>query len=446
MPTNVIMPALEMAQETGKVIRWLKTPGSAVTKGEPIVEIETDKITVEIEAPASGVLRDVTALEGEVVPVGRTIAVIAEEGAPSADAFAPVTAGPSSSAPVHVAPVERHAVQEGPVAADAFTPPATSPVRASPLARKIAEQHGVDIAQIRTSSGRIEKADVLAYVESRRGGNGGAEPRLVAASPKARRLAAEQGVDLTTVHRLEGGPITAADVAKILEAARPKAAAQPAGAGVSTVWRVMAERMTQSWTTAPHFYLVREVNASRLMAWRKKAPKGVTYTDLLVKLVAAALVQHPRARVSWKDGTIVQHDEINIGLAIAIDDGLVVPVIHRADTLSLADIAARREELVTRAQSGKLRPADIQGGVFTISNLGMYGVDAFNAIVNPPQAAILAVGRIADRVVPVNGQPAVAPMMVLTLSCDHRALDGARAAQFLGVLADLVEEPLALLV
>jgi pyruvate dehydrogenase E2 component (dihydrolipoamide acetyltransferase) len=222
------------------------------------------------------------------------------------------------------------------------------------------------------------------------------------------------------------------------------------GEGVSNVWRIMAERMTQSWTSAPHFYLVREVNVSRLVAWRKKAGKQtgarITYTDLLVRLVAAALVQHPAANVSWKDGTLVRHPEVNIGLAVALEDGLVVPVLHRADTLGLAEIAARREDLVTRAQAGKLRPADIQGGSFTISNLGMYGVDAFSAIVNPPQAAILAVGRIADRVVPLNGQPAVQPTMVLTLSCDHRALDGARGAQFLGALAELIEEPLALLV
>jgi pyruvate dehydrogenase E2 component (dihydrolipoamide acetyltransferase) len=221
-------------------------------------------------------------------------------------------------------------------------------------------------------------------------------------------------------------------------------------AGVSTVWRIMAERMTTSWTTAPHFYLVREVNVSRLVSWldraRKQTGAHITYSDLLVKLVAAAMAQHPRVNVSWRDGAIVQHPEINIGLAVALDDGLVVPVIHRADTLHLPDLAARREDVVGRAQSGKLRPADIQGGTFTISNLGMYGVDAFNAIVNPPQAAILAVGRIADRVVALNGQPAVQPMMMLTLSCDHRALDGARGAQFLGALADLIEEPLALLI
>jgi pyruvate dehydrogenase E2 component (dihydrolipoamide acetyltransferase) len=407
MPTNVIMPALEMAQETGKVIRWLKAPGATVAKGEPIVEIETDKITVEIEAPASGVLRDVTANEGDVVPVGHTIAVIADAGAPAA-AAAPVAAAPS---------------------ARATSAPAAERVKASPLARKIAEQHGVDLSTVRTRGGKIEKADVLAHVSSRAG--------RVLASPKARRLASERGVDLKVV-RGSGpdGAVLAADL---------PAAASRAADGVGTVWRVMAERMTQSWTTTPHFYLVREVNASRLMSWRARVGKQITYTDLLVRLVAAALAQHPRVCVSWKDGTIVQHADINIGLAVAIEDGLVVPVIHRANTLSLAEIASRREELVTRAQSGKLRPADISGGVFTISNLGMYGVDAFNAIVNPPQAAILAVGRIADRVVPVNGVPAVAPVMVLTLSCDHRALDGARGAQFLGALADLVEEPLALL-
>ena len=295
---------------------------------------------------------------------------------------------------------------------------------------------------------------MLAYVESRHApaATDGAAERLAPASPKARRLAGERGIE---VAELRGsGPGGAVLVSDVL-AANPSAVSAPSraeapaqAAAVGTVWRIMAERMTQSWTTAPHFYLVREVNASRLVAWRDQAKKqipGITYTDLLVKLVAAAIVQHPRVNVSWKDGTIVQHSEINIGLAVAIDDGLMVPVIHRVDTLSLAEIAGQRGDLAARAQTGKLRPADIQGGGFTISNLGMYGVDAFNAIVNPPQAAILAVGRIADRVVAVNGQPAVQPTMVLTLSCDHRALDGARGAQFLTALADLAEEPLALL-
>ena len=436
MPAIVIMPALELAQETGKVLRWIKNPGDSVRKGEPIVEIETDKVTVEVEAPAAGVLREVSAQPGDVVPVGRTIALI----------FAAGEAGPTA-----VPPAVMPAASAAATGAVPAPPVGDSPgvVKASPLARKIAEQHGVDIAAVQTPSGRVEKADVLAYVERQKmsAGNGAAGvARIAAASPKARRLAAERGVDLRGVRGSgPGGAVLAADV----PAAGAPAAPRVAAAGVSNVWRIMAERMTTSWTTAPHFYLVREVNVSRLVTWRERASKqtGVrlTYTDLLVKLVAAALGQHPRVNGSWKDGSIVSPAEINMGLAVAIDDGLVVPVLHRADTLSLAEIAGRREDLVSRAQSGKLRPADIQGGTFTISNLGMFGVDAFNAIVNPPQAAILAVGRITDRVVALNGQAVVQPTMVLTLSCDHRALDGARGAQFIGALAELVEEPLALL-
>ena len=420
MPAAVIMPALELAQETGKVLRWLKNPGDSVGKGEPIVEIETDKVTVEVEAPASGVLREVSAQPGDVVPVGRTIALIFAAGE---------TAAPAPAVAPAVAP---------------------GVVKASPLARRLAEQHGVDLAAVTTATGRVEKADVLAYVESRKApvDTGAPAPaRIAAASPKARRLAAERGVDLHVVRGSgPGGAVLAADV----PAEAVPAVERPAGAaGVSSVWRIMAERMTASWTTAPHFYLVREVNASRLVAWRERVSRQagvrITYTDLLIRLVAAALVRRPRVNVAWKDGAVVPNAEVGIGLAVAIEDGLLVPVLHRADTLSLAEIAARREDLVGRAQAARLRPADIQGGGFTLSNLGMYGVDAFNAIVNPPQAAILAVGRMADRVIAVNGQPAVQPTLVLTLSCDHRALDGARGAQFLGTLAELIEEPLTLL-
>jgi pyruvate dehydrogenase E2 component (dihydrolipoamide acetyltransferase) len=452
MATNVIMPALELAQETGKVLRWIKSPGQSVSKGEPLLEIETDKVTVEVEAPASGILRDVTAGVGDVVPVGKTIAVIVAAGEVSTPA-----AGESPAPAGMPSPVS-----------------GTEPVKASPLARRLAEQHGVDLTRITTASGKIEKADVMAYVEAQKApaGNGAAATpaaaaaRLVAASPKARRLAAERGVELRALRGTgPGGAVIADDVVAARTASMPpRAAAAPAMAagaaaagaaatagaqGVSNVWRIMAERMTSSWTTVPHFFLVREVNVGRLASWlmqaRKQGGAQISYTDLLVRVVAAAISQQPRVNVSWKDGTLVQHSEINVGLAVALDDGLVVPVIHRAETFSLAQLAEIRRDLVTRARSGKLRPGDIQGGTFTISNLGPFGVDAFSAIVNPPQAAILAVGRIADRVVPVNGQPVVQPTMVLTLSCDHRALDGARGAQFLGALADLIEEPLALL-
>src|SRR6058998_3717312 len=368
MPTNVIMPALEMAQETGKVLRWIKSPGDRVAKGESIVEIETDKVTVEIEAPASGILRDVTAHAGDVVPVGKTIALIFAAGEAS------VGGSPPGTAPVTAATV-------APAFAEANA--SAGAAKASPLARKLAEQHGVDLTRMKTASGRIEKADVLAYVESR------ASLRLPAASPKARRLAAERGVDLKIVRGSgPGGAILAADVGAAKAATAPEARRAEA-AGVSNVWRIMAERMTASWTSAPHFYLVREVNVSRLISWRERASKQtgarITYTDLLVKLVAAALAQHPGANASWKDGAIVRNADINIGVAVAIDDGLVVPVLHRADTLSLAELATRREDLVSRAQAGKLRPPDIQGGGFTISNLGMYGVDG--------EAAALDVGR-----------------------------------------------------
>jgi pyruvate dehydrogenase E2 component (dihydrolipoamide acetyltransferase) len=451
MPTNVVMPALELAQESGKVLRWLKAPGDRVVRGEPLVEIETDKVTTEIEAPASGVLGQVTAREGDVVPVGRTIAVILEAAA---------AAPPAAVAPAGTPP--------GPAAAP---PPA---VKASPLARRTAELHGVDLAAVPAAGGRIQQADVLAHLERRQGGaaaGGGATRRL--ASPKARRLAAERGLPLDVLQGSgPGGAVLAADVLAAAPPVAPApspqpapaaapvaspapgvvepAAARPAASPVGTVWRIMAERMTASWTSVPHFYLFREVDVSRLSAWRDRVREGggtrVTYTDLLVKLVAAALARHPGVNAAWRDGAIVRNADVDVGLAVVVEDGLMVPVLRRADTLGVAAIAEAREDLVRRARAGRLRPADIQGGGFTISNLGMHGIDAFHAIVNPPQAAILAVGRIADRVVAVNGQPTVRPTMMLTLSCDHRALDGASGARFLATLAGLIEEPLALLV
>ena len=250
---------------------------------------------------------------------------------------------------------------------------------------------------------------------------------------------------------VQASPLTPVEVAgRVPAAEKPAAMADGSNELVpSNTWRIMAERTTQGWTSIPHFYLVREVNASRLISWRehilKRVAEKVTYSDLLVKIVAAALRMHPRLNAFWNEGKITLKQEVHVGLAVAVGEGLVVPVIHEGDKLSLGEIARQRMELVAKAQAGKLRPQDISGGTFTISNLGMYNVDAFNAIINQPQAAILAAGRIAERVVPVNGQPAVQPMMVLTLSCDHRAVDGARGAQFLDTVATLIEEPLGLL-
>jgi pyruvate dehydrogenase E2 component (dihydrolipoamide acetyltransferase) len=215
------------------------------------------------------------------------------------------------------------------------------------------------------------------------------------------------------------------------------------------VWQRMAERVAKSWQTVPHFFLVREVDAGRLQAWRETARRrpgcdGLTHSDLLVRICAAALREHPRVNATWRDGSVAGQDEINVGLAVATDEGLVVPVIHGADSLDLPGLVARRAQLIEAARNGRLAPADVQGGTFTISNLGMYGVDAFLAVVNAPQAAILAVGRIADRVVPVDGIPAVRPTMTISLSFDHRVVDGARGAEFLDAVAGLIEEPAGL--
>jgi len=387
LATDVIMPALGMAQETGKVLRWLKAEGDEVAKGEPLMEVETDKVTVEIEAPTDGLLAGLRAAEGAEVPVGQAVAVI----------LAPGEALPENGASAAKEP------KAAPVAQAVAAAPVEAPAR---------------------------------------------EARRRLASPKARRLAAEQGIDLDALGEGSGpgGALVAADVAATAQAVAPA----PAGGEqpLSRIWSVMAERTAQSWTSAPHFYLLREVDAGRLGSWRSvardRAGRDVSVTDLLVRATAAALARHAQANAAWADGSIRFNDEVNVGIAVAVEDGLVVPVVHGADRLGVGEIAARREDVVTRAREGALRPEDVERGTFTISNLGMFGVDAFNAVVNAPQAAILAVGRIVERVVPVDGAPGIRPMMALTLSCDHRVIDGARAAQFLSELAALIEEPAGL--
>ena len=376
------------------------------------MEIETDKVTVEIEAPASGILGGICANEGDLIPVGQTVAWILSPGEP--------------------VPAERRDGQSGSIS--------VSPA----VAHRLADEHGVDPSLGKAERGRVRADDVPKHTE--------AEPavgvaRLYPASPKARRLSRERGLDL---ENLSGtGPDGAVLAADVLAARVPATETGAQSREPGAVWQVMAERVTQSWTSTPHFYLIREVNAIRLMAWREKVRMQIepqpTYTDLLVKLVAATLCRHEQVNATWNHGKIVLHREINVGLAVAVKDGLVVPVMHQANEQSLSQIVERRQNLVSRAQAGKLSAEDLANGTFTISNLGMYGVDAFNAILNPPQAAILAVGRITERVVPIDGQPAIQPMMILSLSCDHRVIDGARGAQFLATLASLIEEPLLLL-
>jgi pyruvate dehydrogenase E2 component (dihydrolipoamide acetyltransferase) len=392
MAFSVVMPALEMAQETGKLIAWRKKEGDRVTKGEPLLEVETDKAVLEVEAPADGILAGVTAAAGADVPVGQTIAWI-------------------------VAPGEK--------------PPTESESPASaPGARGKTESHAAPVAASHPETPALQGARI---------------------SPKARRLAKELGVDLTAVRGSgPGGEILASDVEAAGAPSVSSVATKQGSIEVpSTLGRLMAERTTQSWTTVPHFFVTREIDATALNEFRKKLTPQIerthniriTHTDLLVALVARTLLKHPRLNSSWTAEGIRLHDHVNMGVAIAVKDGVVAAVIPNAHIASLAEIARQRRDIAERARAGKLRPADIADATFTISNLGMYHVDQFTAIITPPQAAILAVGAIADRVVAVEGKSAVRPMMTLVLSCDHRAVDGARAAMFLEDLAAAAREP-----
>jgi pyruvate dehydrogenase E2 component (dihydrolipoamide acetyltransferase) len=400
MAFSIVMPALEMAQETGKLLAWRKNEGDRVTKGEPLLEIETDKAVVEVEAPADGILAGIKAAIGADIPVGQTIAWIVAAGeAPPVETASTV---PDARAGSHAKTEPSHNAAAS----------ASGPVPASATSAKT--------------------------------------------SPKARRLAKELGVDLATVLGSgAGGEILASDVqAAASAAAAPEAEKKSGSIEVpSSLGRIMAERTTQSWTTVPHFFVSREIEATALNEYRERVVLEVershqvriTHTDLLVALAARVLLKHPRLNASWSAEGIRLHDHVNMGIAIAVNDGVVAAVIPHAHTASLAEISVQRRDVSERARAGKLRPADIADATFTISNLGMYQVDQFSAIITPPQAAILAVGGIADRVVAVQGQPAVRPMMTLTISCDHRVADGARAALFLSDLADAIREPRKLL-
>jgi pyruvate dehydrogenase E2 component (dihydrolipoamide acetyltransferase) len=388
MAFSVVMPALEMAQETGKLVSWRKKEGESVARGELLLEVETDKAVMEIESPADGVLAGIKVLEGAVVPVGQTIAWILRPGeavpaeSQPSDSLKPATTQLKSSA-AHPAGSSR---QDG------------SGARISPKARRLAKEHGVDLSRVRGSGaeGEILTSDVLAFVES--------------------------------------------------------SSAPPAAAGLeplSSAARLMARRTTESWTTVPHFFVTREVDAGELVAARERLGPRIeqergmklTYTDLLVALVAGALVKHPRVNGKWSKEGIHLNSEVNMGVAMATNDGVVAAVIHNADKLDLGEIAGQRRDLTERARAGRLRPSDIANATFTLSNLGMYHVDAFSAIISPPQAAILAVGSIRDRVVPVDGVPGIRPVMTLTLSADHRVLDGAQASAFLNNLTKAICQP-----
>ncbi len=384
--------------ESGTIVKWLKSEGDEVRKGEPLYELDTDKVTQEVEADASGVLLKIRVREGEV-EVGKTIAVIGEAGESVAEAEA--------EQPTEVNAPEAARVTE----LKPRTPPASR------------------------ANGRIK------------------------ASPLARRIARERGIDLENVAGTgPEGRVVAEDVDRAAAGAAPTTAPPPALPSdtvlqgevrveqLSSMRKTIARRLTEAWQ-APVFQLGVTVDMERAQSVRAKLvdmnDEGAkpTLSDLLTKVCAAALRRHPAVNALYQNDTIELHPSANVGIAVAVEQGLVVPVIRSAERLSVQEIANARADLVERARAGKLKQEDLTDGTFTISNLGMFGIERFIAVLNPPQVAILAVGSVEDRVVAVDGEPSVRPRMELTLTCDHRAVDGATGAQFLTTVKKFLEEP-----
>jgi pyruvate dehydrogenase E2 component (dihydrolipoamide acetyltransferase) len=394
--TEVILPRLGQGMESGTIVRWLKSEGEPVEKGEPLFELDTDKVTQEVEAETAGVLLKIAVSEGEV-PVGQTVAFIGAEGedVPEVAAAAP---------------------QEEPKPSRPQSAPATVEVR--------------EEAAVASGNGRIK------------------------ASPLARRMARERGIELSGIRGTgPDGRIVAEDIERA-EAGRPAAPAaaparMPAGeverVPLSNVRKTIARRLTEAWQI-PVFQLQASADMTRVNALvarlRERDPDvRITVTDVLTKVCAQALIRHREVNAEFGEDAILLHPSANVGLAVAAPQGLVVPVIRSAERLALTEIAGVRADLVGRARENKLRAEDLEGGTFTISNLGMYAVERFTAVLNPPQAAIVAVGATEERVVPVGGETAVRPMVTLTGTFDHRAVDGAPAAAFLQTLKESLEDP-----
>jgi pyruvate dehydrogenase E2 component (dihydrolipoamide acetyltransferase) len=422
MATEVKLPRLGQGMESGTIVKWLKSEGDKVEKGDALSELDTDKVTQEVEAEASGVLLKIAISEGEV-EVGKTIAVIGEQGE-KVEVEPEEPAGNGSAA----REVADDAQEEG------------SSVRA----REDERERGR-----RASAG--DMGEQVSEIRQPAGDNGG----RIKASPLARRIARERGIDLSAVAGTgPDGRVVAEDVERTAASGAP--VAMPAQAlpleGVevqqlSSMRKTIARRLTEAWQ-APVFQLSVTVDMGRALELRKRLVElqddgavKPTISDLLTKVSAAALMRHRAVNALYKGDAVELYPTANIGIAVAVPNGLVVPVIQGCERKSIAEIAAARALIVERARGGKLQQSDLDGGTFTISNLGMYGIERFIAVLNPPQAAILAVGSIEDRVVAVDGQPAVRPRMEITLKCDHRAVDGATGAEFLRDLKAFLEEP-----
>src|SRR5580765_6304428 len=392
MATEIKLPRLGQGMESGTIVKWLKSEGESVEKGEPLYELDTDKVTQEVEADASGVLLKIAVAEGEV-EVGKTIAVIGEQGEEVSisenGAKAPERAT-ESPAPA-VSPVQ----DSGPVSEERG-----GRIKASPLARRIARERGIDLAQLRGTGpdGRIVAEDV--------------ERSATSSSPAVSRVQ-------------DSGQVEVRQLSKVRQ--------------------TIARRLTQAWD-APVFQLVVSADMTQSLALvdrlRELHPdERPTVTDVLTRVTAAALMHHRDVNAHFVDGEIHIHPSANVGLAVAAPQGLIVPVIRSAERLSIAEIARSRADLVQRARDNKLKQDDLDGGTFTISNLGMFGIEQFVAVLNPPQVAILAVGSSEERVLVRDGGFTAVPLMTMTLTCDHRAIDGAVGADFLRTLKQLVESP-----
>ncbi len=456
MATSVVMPQLGYDMREGTVVRWIKQEGDDVVANEVIAEIETDKAVVEFKPTTGGVLRRIIAGEGEAVPVGQLIAVIgdADEALPD-DLAGPSTAPQSEPEAAPAAPAT-----PAPTAAAA---PAGE-VRASPIARRLAREQGVDLATLTGTGpgGRIVEADVLAAADAARAA---AEAGRILASPLARRLSRENGLDLEGITGTgPGGRIVESDInaAVAARAAAPPAAAAPATepgavpegaqrADLSRMRQTIARVTSDSKQQAPHFYVAVDIDMTAAMALRRDvndelpSSSRVSVNDLIVKASALAIGKHPKFNSFFRGDHLQMNPSINVGIAIALESGLIVPGIPECENRTLAQIAAASRDLIDRANNGTLQAEEYAGTTYSVSNLGMFDVDSFTAIIFPPHAAILAVGAVKEQPVARDGQLAIAEMMKATLSVDHRVADGAEAAQFLMEIKRLLEKPVSLL-
>ncbi len=454
MATTIVMPQMGYDMQEGTVVRWRKQEGESVARGDIIAEIETDKATVEYEAFTGGVLRKIVAQEGAVVPVGELIAVITDPGEALPDDIGVGAAAGESAVPASVGDGQGDAA--APTAQAAPTEaPAAGEVRASPIARRLARERGIDLARVTGTGpgGRIVEEDVLGYREASAAEAPAGEVR---ASPLARRLARERGIDLARITGTgPGGRIVEEDVLGYREPA-PAPEAEPAETEaegqrveLSRMRRTIARVTSDSKRQAPHFYVTAEVDMTRASEFRREVNDAssevrVSVNDLIVKAASIALGRYPKFNSSFQDDHLQMNSRVNVGIAIALEDGLIVPGIDHCESKGLLEIAAASTDLISRANSGTLRNEEYSGSTFSVSNLGMFDVESFVAIIYPPHAAVLAVGTVKEQPVARGGEIVLAQMMKATLSVDHRVADGAEAAQFLMEIKRLLEHPINL--